>query len=417
MQLGFVLAIRGLPAGTGGDLIKEEEFRLRVVDLYFPGVLLHPETIRAPLLHQGLLAYLRSHAIMLGGDESIRSVKLLAAALHPSGAHEDLAVSVLNSFEERQVRLCRYDNAPVVPGWPSGLDRQQGQGGPDKATPPSAYGASSPRLDQPALQPGSPQDVRYTSGAHAAVPELSSALPPLASFGDPEMRTRGSAARTELIPGLCQEQKLRYFLNFLRGNSKRYYLSELEPHVTLYADAVKCIPSEYHSAVHQSQAQNTLGSLRMANLVAKGLYEKEALMETYRTVAKVSRLLPSSHQREAHRVHFLRIAVVGYSCSTAPLSRTPTAQLCFQQLYGELQSAFFLSEEARHAVIQNSAVSAQTTAISSETMDVLCSGLCWYANNPKGKGDRDGGNASIRFNPLSLMGSFNCYKPDLAAKN
>lgn len=82
----------------------------------------------------------------------------------------------------------------------------------------------------------------------------------------------------------------------------------------------------------------------MTNYVVKGMSEEDALMGTYRTVAKVSKLLPSSHQGEVHRVYFLRGTDVGYSWASAPWSRIPTAREGFQKLYGELQSSFFLSK-------------------------------------------------------------------------
>lgn len=85
MQLGLVLAIRALAAGTGDDLLDGEELRLVVVDLYPPGVILSPEMLRVPLLHQGLLNFLRDRAVTLGGDSGMRSVKRLAATLYPAG--------------------------------------------------------------------------------------------------------------------------------------------------------------------------------------------------------------------------------------------------------------------------------------------------------------------------------------------
>lgn len=108
-------------------------------------------------------------------------------------------MSVLNSLLVRQVRLCRYDDAPVVPGWPSSLDRKPAPDGCDRAMPPSAHSGSSSRLDEPALQPGLSQGVRRSSGAQAAGPDLSSVLSSFASFGDPTMRMRESAAHTGLL--------------------------------------------------------------------------------------------------------------------------------------------------------------------------------------------------------------------------
>lgn len=373
-------------------------------------------------------------------------------------------MSVLNSLEERQAQLCRYGDAPEMPGLPSGLDRPSALAGPSRATSHVLDGGGSPGLDHAAQQLGLSQDVRYSGGAPTAVREPSSSLPPLVSFGgqatyqrDPPARADAPASTNEAADsnlahrvslrfkdnhakisgdaheclddyvaeydlvgrdfGLSREQKLRYSHNLLRRDAKRYYLSELEPFAASYADAVRSIRAEYHSAIHQSQAQNTLSSLRMSNFVAEGMTEEKALMETYKTVAKVSKLLPTSHKGEAHRVNYLRGAVVGYSGATEPLSRIPTAQLGFQQLYVELQSALFLSTEAKRALVQDGAVTAKPVATSSGTLDVLYEGQRWYANNPKGKMDRAAGKTASRFNPLSLMGCFNCDKPDHAAKD
>ncbi|KAK1862676.1 hypothetical protein I4F81_005244 [Pyropia yezoensis] len=123
-QLGFVLAVRGLPVGSGEDLFEGDDLRLQVVDLFPPGVLLSPEMMRVPLLHQGLLALLRTNGVTLGGNSDMRSIKRLAATLYPSGADKDFAVSALNGFEQRQVQLCLHGDTAVMPGWPSGLDHQ-----------------------------------------------------------------------------------------------------------------------------------------------------------------------------------------------------------------------------------------------------------------------------------------------------
>ena len=46
--------------------------------------------------------------------------------------------------------------------------------------------------------------------------------------------------------------------------------------------------------------------------------------------------VPISHRGNAHRIEFLRNAVVGYEWATEPLSRIAPQGLPFQELYGEL---------------------------------------------------------------------------------
>lgn len=44
--------------------------------------------------------------------------------------------------------------------------------------------------------------------------------------------------------GLSQQQKPRYVHNILRGDAKRFYLSELEPFTKSYADSIARIRAE-----------------------------------------------------------------------------------------------------------------------------------------------------------------------------
>lgn len=76
----------------------------------------------------------------------------------------------------------------------------------------------------------------------------------------------------------------------------------------------------------------------------------EALAKLYRSVIKLLRQAPISHQRDAHKVEFLRNAVVGTPWSIEPFSRVATHQLTFQQLYAELEAAWQLCKESKMAV-------------------------------------------------------------------
>lgn len=68
-------------------------------------------------------------------------------------------------------------------------------------------------------------------------------------------------------------------------------------------------------------------------------------------------------------------------------------------------------------MLQDSAVSAKPEAADFGTLHVLYGGQRWYANNPTGKGDHVADKAPSRYKPLSVMGCFNCDKPDHGAKD
>ncbi|KAK1865583.1 hypothetical protein I4F81_008112 [Pyropia yezoensis] len=318
-QLGFVLAVRGLPVGSGDDLVEGEDLRLQVVDLYPPGGLLSPEMMRVPLLHQGLLALLRTNGVTLGGSSDLRNIKRLAATLYPSGADKDFAVSALNRFEERQVQLCLHGDAAVMPGWPSGLDRQPNDAESGRATPQSIQGGASSRPAQFASRPGAQQDVRYSGGAEAIDSQHPSNLPPLSIFGNPALRTGGSAVHSK-------------------------------PAIMTAGGALDSNPA------HRV-------SLRFKDNQAKF----------------------SGDARE-----YLDDFVADYNLAGRDFER---------------------------AVLQDSAINAKPVAASSGAMDVLYGGQRWYATNPMDKGGYGSGTPSRRFNPLSVMGCFNCDKPNHSAKD
>lgn len=173
MQQGLVMAIRSLMADATEDQVSGEIFRAQIADLYPSTALLSPGMMKQPLIHQTLLAWLRTHDVHLGGTEDMRSVRRLAATLYPAGGDKLAAQQILNNIDLRNESLCRYEHTLAVPGWTSG---QEGL----VPTPPSgarsvaAVHASATNNDRDDLLPpnlGS-QDVR-------------SGLPPLTAFGRP----------------------------------------------------------------------------------------------------------------------------------------------------------------------------------------------------------------------------------------
>ena len=121
-----------------------------------------------------------------------------------------------------------------------------------------------------------------------------------------------------------------------------------------YAHAVEMINREYNSPVRQSRVKDVLSQLRLCNKLGENQDEGEALAKVYKTIIKLSPQVPISHRGNAHRIEFLRNAVVGYEWATEPLSRIGSQELLFQELYGELEAAFQLSKEAKIAAMRDS---------------------------------------------------------------
>lgn len=454
MQQGLIMAVRALSADAEEDQVTGEELRAQLADLYPPTVLLGPDMMRQPLIHQQLLAWLHTREVYLGGTDDMRSVKRLAATLYPAGGDKVAAQQILANIDNCNESLCRYATVPGVYGRNAGLERIL-------STPPSgarsgpiadASAASDDRDDIPPPNLGA-QDAR-------------SGLPPLAAFGrsasqgvagrrpnvdagpvhsgfgedtaeatdnilalrislrfknnsskfsgDPNECLDDFVADYELVCrdyGLSPMQMLRYIYNLLRDDAKRFYLNELVHSVNSYDLMVMRLRNEYHSDVRQSQARNKLASLRMVAFESKGMSVEQALTATYQAVLTGSKLLPPSHSGEVFRVEYLRDAVVGYEWATEPLSRVSTHKLGFQKLYGELQAALFQHQEAKRARLQDAASGRTTQTDGGNEVSAFYQGQGRYERKHVGVGNRAVEKPTGRFNPLSIMGCFNCDNP------
>ena len=133
-------------------------------------------------------------------------------------------------------------------------------------------------------------------------------------------------------------------------------------------------------------------------------------------ITKLSRQGPASHRGDAHKVEFLRNAVVGSGWSHEPLSRVATHGLSFQQLYGELEAALQLQKEAKQAMLRDAATKTKDLGYDDEVPGILFAGQTRYAKHPSRnrffRGSRGFSTPSSRprtsFDPLSIQGCFNC---------
>ena len=225
---------------------------------------------------------------------------------------------------------------------------------------------------------------------------------------------------------LSPPQRLQFLHNLLRGDAKRYYLDKIDGYATSFQQAIQMLEEEYNSPVRQTRVKNYLNSLRVTAFAAEGKEMSAALALTYKSIIKLSRQAPRSHQGDAHKVEFLRNAVIGMSWSSEPLSRVATHQLTFQQLYSELEAALQLDKESKLAVIRDRAQLNQRSVPHDSSTGILYTGQGRYYNNspyPRERDPRSTGqpHASGRvyrspltarqkgkFNPLSVSGCFNC---------
>lgn len=102
----------------------------------------------------------------------------------------------------------------------------------------------------------------------------------------------------------------------------------------------------------------------------------------YKVITKLSRQGPASHRGDAHKVEFLRNAVVGSGWSHEPLSRVATDGVSFQQLYGELEAALQLQKEAKQAMLRDAATKNKALGYDHDILGILLAGQTRYAKHP-----------------------------------
>ena len=215
---------------------------------------------------------------------------------------------------------------------------------------------------------------------------------------------------------LSVSKKLQYMHNLFRDDAKRFYLNNVDGYATSFKQAVEMIGNEYNSPVRQNRVKNYLKSLRLSQFVKEGKGESEALSKLYQVITKLEPQAPKSHRGNAHRVEFLRNAVIGSEWAKDPLSRIAPENLTFLELFSELESALQLHKETELAKLLDEKIdmNLQDTVVEG----TLYSGQGRYIrkNSFTSYGNAKGRrylpqNKRPNFNPLTIAGCFNCDDP------
>ena len=215
-------------------------------------------------------------------------------------------------------------------------------------------------------------------------------------------------------------RRLQYLHKILRGDAKRFYLDRIDGYATTYQQAIDMINNEYNSPVRQTRVKNYLNSLRLRTFESKGIETSIALSQLYKIITKFSRQAPKPHQGDAHKIEFLRNAIVGYPWSHEPLSRVPTHKLTFQMVYGKLEAALQLFKEAKLAMRRDTAETGYQGS-HNDPSNVFYQGQAKYLRDVsafrRGRDRGSQGKQKKTFNPLSIQGCFNCESPDHVLKH
>lgn len=162
------------------------------------------------------------------------------------------------------------------------------------------------------------------------------------------------------------------------------------------------ISTEYNSPVRQARIKNYLHGLRLKTFVAKGMELAEALAKIYCTIQQLSTQCPTSHKGDAHKIEFLRAAVIFCEWAKEPLSPVEIHRLTYQALCGELEWALQLQKESKIEQLRDRA----TNPIPPSDNTIASIN---YTEQPKfRRGNPVGKKTGARKSPLDKQGRFNC---------
>lgn len=367
-QRGFVVSMRNVDPAITGDALKEY-----IAEMFPPAHLFGKEIADMPCVWMELRSYLDGHGARLAQHSSRRIMLTLANGLYHEAEDRTAAMEMANEIIA------------------SGRRNRQGSHAPQNE--------QSTSTQQATRQGDSWSDDRVAHNVAMRLKDSDKKF--TGNLGECWMEFVDEYQQIARDYKLSQTQKYQYLHNILAKDAQRFYLDRVENYATNFQQAVDMINQEYNSPVRQARVKNYLNSLRISDFVNGGMEVSAALAKVYRLVLQLSRQVPTSHRGDAHRIEFLRRAVIGYPWSNEPLSRVATHKLSFQQIYGELEAALQLEKESKIATLRDK-IGRSEQQTRDDIVGVNFAGQGRYSRR------REQGSWNRRMNPLSISGCFNC---------
>lgn len=365
-QKGLIIGIRSIRGITEQPLLD------LFADEFPPGILFHEEIGQIGGIWTAIRDWLAARGVLLQPHGNRRIILTLANGLYTEAEDRNAATELANLYIASTKRRGKANSETTTTSAP--------QGGPYQSQDKLAHNIA----------------MRFKDGENKFGGDIGECWQ---EFADEYRQVANDY-------GLTEEQKFQYLHNILKKDAQRYYLTNVKDYAHSFDHAINLIDEEYNSIVRQNRVKNYLNSLRITDFISSTTDEAAALSKVYKAILKLSRQVPLSHRGDAHRIEFLRRAVLGQDWARDPLSRIATNSLSFQALYGELDAAAQLDKESKLA--------AKITNSQRSTSDAI------IPINFSGQGRYRNGNASNRnkkgFNPLSITGCFNCGDPHHRAK-
>lgn len=382
-QKGFIISIRTLDPSLSGDTLKDT-----IAEMFPPSHLFSNDIKEIPSVWLELRKFLDTNGASLSQHSSRRVILTLAHSLYEDAEDREAAIEMANNIvsEGRRPRTQTQGDSSYSPGRPPDNSDQ------------SARSLSTDRVAHNVAMRLKDKEKKFNG-----------------DLGECWHEFVDEYEQMSIDYNLTGPQKLQYLHNIVTKDAHRFYIDRVKAYATTYEQAVGMIEAEYNSPVRQSRVKNYLNSLRMHDFIGDKTDSAAALAKVYRTILKLSRQVPTSHKGDAHRIEFLRCAVVGYDWSREPLSRVATCGLSFQQLYGELEAAVQLEKESKIAKLRDRATD-NARDRSDEAVAINFAGQGRY-NYPRHQVHTKKDMQKKKHDPLTVMGCFNCDDPAHMAKD
>lgn len=381
-QVGFVVSLRAISSDLSGDVLKQQ-----ISEMFPPAQLFSKEIADMPMVWIELRNFLDARGVGLQQHSSRRVILTLAHGLYTDAEDQSVAIEIANLIIASGRRV-----------------RQDLQVGDSSST---ANNSAAPTTSS-----GARETIAQEKMAHNVAMRLKDTDKKFSGdLGECWHEFVDDYQQISRDYNLSATQKFQYLHNILRRDALRFYLDRVQNYATNFPQAVEMIDREYNSPVRQTRVKNYLNGLRVSEFVTEGTEISSALAKVYKLILKLSRQVPASHRGDAHKMEFLRGAVIGYSWSHEPLSRVATHGLSFQQLYGELEAALQLEKEAEIMKQRDRA----TQAIREKHDEVVGVNYAGQGRYIRKQNFRK--SYKSRKNPLEISGCFNCDDPSHMIKD
>ena len=110
--------------------------------------------------------------------------------------------------------------------------------------------------------------------------------------------------------GVPTDKKVQYLYHVLRDDARLFYDSKIRNIVHNFNEACSLMNTEHKSVARQNRIRTQLSRLRVSNHITTGVTASDALECVHRKITKLYLLGPIAYRTEAHKIDYLRSAVI-----------------------------------------------------------------------------------------------------------